>query len=35
MWLDIACRARSLPVAVDLKRFFEPEWDFILGMPGA
>ena len=34
MWLENACRACSLPVAVFLKRFFAPEWDFILGMGG-
>ena len=34
MWLDIAWRALSLPLPVFLKRFFAPEWDFILGMGG-
>src|SRR3954469_10284746 len=32
MWLENAWRPCSLPVAVFLKRFFAPEWDFILGM---
>jgi hypothetical protein len=35
MWLENAGRDFSLPVAVFLKRFFAPEWDFILGMGGA
>ena len=34
MWLENAGRDLSLPVAVFLKRFFAPEWDFILGMGG-
>src|SRR3954454_23473360 len=32
MWLFMACRARTLPLAVTLKRFFAPEWVFIFGM---
>ena len=32
MWLVKACLPRTLPVAVTLKRFFEPEWVFILGI---
>jgi hypothetical protein len=32
MWLENAWRPWSFPVAVFLKRFFAPEWDFILGM---
>src|SRR5215207_6673942 len=34
MWLEKAWRARILPPAVFLKRFFAPEWVFIFGMPG-
>ena len=32
MWLVKACRPRTLPVAVSLKRFLAPEWVFIFGM---
>ena len=32
MWLVKGCRPRTLPVPVTLKRFFAPEWVFILGM---
>src|ERR1700689_188240 len=32
MWLVKACRPRTLPVAVTLKRFFAPECVFILGI---
>jgi hypothetical protein len=32
MWLELACRPRTLPLAVTLKRFFAPEWVFIFGM---
>src|SRR4051794_35143915 len=32
MWLVIAWRPRTLPLGVILKRFFAPEWVFILGM---
>src|SRR3954451_2913946 len=32
LWVSIACRARSLPLAVLRKRFLAPEWVFILGM---
>src|SRR3954452_14713105 len=35
MCVFIACRARTLPFAVSLKRFFAPEWVFILGMTTA
>src|SRR3954452_18930416 len=35
MWLENAWRPCSLPVAVFLKRFFAPEWDFIFGMRAA
>src|SRR5579875_1922071 len=34
MWLVKAWRPRSLPVPVTLKRFFAPEWVFILGIAG-
>src|SRR4051794_13606140 len=32
MWVFMACRARTLPFEVSLKRFFAPEWVFIFGM---
>src|SRR5215210_6931367 len=32
MWLVKACRPRTLPLAVSLKRFFAPEWVFIFGI---
>jgi hypothetical protein len=32
MWLEYACRPRSLPLAVRLKRLEAPECDFIFGM---
>src|SRR3954447_15603991 len=32
MWVFPACRARTLPFEVSLKRFFAPEWVFIFGM---
>jgi hypothetical protein len=35
MWLEKEWRACTLPVPVTLKRFFAPEWDFILGMTSA
>jgi hypothetical protein len=35
MWLWFAWTPRSLPLAVLRKRFFEPEWVFILGMAAA
>jgi hypothetical protein len=34
MWLENARRPRTLPVAVNLKRFFAPECGFILGIAG-
>src|ERR671923_581835 len=34
MWLVKACRPRTLPFAVSLKRFFAPEWVFIFGIAG-
>ena len=35
MWLENAWRARTLPLALTLKRFFVPEWVFIFGMIGS
>lgn len=35
MWLENACRALTLPLAVSLKRFLAPEWVFIFGMKAA
>ncbi len=32
MWVENARRPRTLPLAVSLKRFLEPEWVFIFGM---
>src|SRR5919204_1382731 len=32
MWLELACRPWTLPLAVSLKRFFAPEWVFLFGM---
>jgi hypothetical protein len=32
MWLVKECRPRTLPLAVNLKRFFAPEWVFIFGI---
>src|SRR5881227_873645 len=34
MWLVIARRPRTLPLAVSLKRFLAPEWVFIFGIVG-
>ncbi len=32
MWLVLAWRALTLPLAVSSKRFLAPEWVFVLGM---
>jgi hypothetical protein len=32
MWLENALRPRTFPVAVNRKRFFEPECVFIFGI---